>query len=155
METLISSNPTFTLQGVAELLNFFNKLRPDRRTKLQLAIQVFYNGEARTFLDKRDYIRHEMTEGSWSQRMAILLFLKSPYGKFVRKNRVLLTEERHPDRANDMEKIHRKINQLRLRILFGRYDNTKIQSDLAFIGREAGHSLMPWLHQFGFTPQAH
>jgi hypothetical protein len=155
METLISSNPTFTLQGVGELLNFFNNLRPDRRTKLQIAIQIFYNGEARRFLDKRDYIRREMTEGSWSQRIAILLFLKSPYGKFVRKNRFLLTAEQHTDRVNDMELIHRRINQLRLNILFGKYDNTKIQNDLMFIGREAGHSLMPWLHQVGFTPQEH
>ena len=155
MVSLVTIRPTLSFVGISEIFQFFAAQRMDRTTRFQLSVQDFYNGKARKFVKKRDYMRSKMSEGSWSQRVAIALFLNSPYGSFARKHQSTLTEIGMGDWVNSLVKLDRRINRLRKNILLGRVSNNQIQAELSSIGSEAGYSLMPWLHRVGFTPAVH
>lgn len=143
--------------SAAEVVQTIKSLRakPSTPEDWQREAQEFYNGNARNFIETLRKFTQDQPLDSRSFRYELALRLTSPYARFANRNRAILTQLGMGYRVNELSILHRRIQKLRRRMLFGKCSATEAKNRLREIGRTAGANMMPWLHGQGFIGLQH
>ena len=143
--------------SISEIVKEFKSLRnrPMTPEAWQLEAQEFYNGSARNFIETLRKFTQDQPLDSRSFRYELALCLTSPYARFAKRNRAILTQLGMDYRVNELSILHRQIQKLRRRMFFGKCSANEAKNRFREIGRTAGANMMPWLHGQGFIGLQH